>query len=218
MSYFMIDEYKNMEPYIPGEMPHDRKYIKLNANESSFPPSPAVLRAMDAARVNSIAHYSDPNCTELREAIGEVYGFGADQIFVGNGADEVLSFAMMTFFRAGMKICFPDITYDFYRTWSKTYRLDYKQFPVDDDLKINADDYVNTDRDVIFANPNNPTGQAIPVSDIERIVRANPKRLVIIDEAYVDYGNESCLPLVKNIIIFLLCRHFQNQEICRAQG
>lgn len=197
MSYFFLDEYEHMEPYVPGEMPKDKEYLKLNANESSYPPSPKVLEAMNSAEVKSMAHYSDPHCMELRKAIGEEYGFNADQVFVGNGADEVLGFCMMSFFKPGMKVCFPDITYDFYRTYATTYRLDFKQFPLNEDLSINVDDYVNTDRDVIIANPNNPTGKAISVSDIERIVAKDPKRMVIIDEAYVDYGNESCVDLVR---------------------
>lgn len=196
MSYFFLDEYENMETYIPGEQPKDRQYIKLNANESSLPPSPKVLEAMSIAQINGMSHYSDPHCTELRKAIGETFGFGVDQVFVGNGADEVLGFCMLAFFKPGMKVCFPDITYDFYRTYAKTYRLDFEQFPINEDMTINVEDFVNTDRDVILANPNNPTGKSISVADIERIVAKNPHRMVVIDEAYVDYGNESCVPLV----------------------
>ena len=165
MSYFFLDEYENMEPYIPGEQPKDRAYIKLNANESSLPPSPKVLEAISQNQINGMAHYSDPHC-------------------------------MLSFFKPGMKVCFPDITYDFYRTYAKTYQLDYEQIPLREDLTICADDYVNTDRDVILANPNNLTRLALPVSEIERIVAKNPKRMVIIDEASVDYGNESCISLV----------------------
>jgi histidinol-phosphate aminotransferase len=204
MSYFLLDEFKNSTPYQPGEMPNDRDYLKLNANESSYPPSPRVLDAMTAAEVNSVTHYCDPHYVSLRKAIGSIYNLGCENVFVGNGADEVLSFAMMAFFRRGMKVCFPDITYDFYRAYAVTYGLDYKQFPLREDYTIDVNDYVNTDRDVILANPNNPTGQALSVSDIERIVAANPKRMVLIDEAYVDYGIESCVPLTakySNLIV-----------------
>lgn len=196
MSYFFLDDYQNMESYIPGEQPRDREYIKLNANESSIPPSPKVLDAISKAQINKMAYYSDPHCTHLRESIGEAYGFPLEQVFVGNGADEVIGFCMMSFFRPGMKICFPDITYDFYRTYAKTYQLDFEQFPLKDDLTLCIDDYVNSDRDVILANPNNPTGKVISIEEIERIVAENPKRMVIIDEAYVDYGSQSCIPLV----------------------
>ncbi len=197
MSYFFLDEYEHMEPYVPGEMPKDREYLKLNANESSYPPSPKVIEVMNKAEVKAMSHYSDPHCMELRKAIGDEYGFPKEQVFVGNGADEVLGFCMMSFFKPGMKVCFPDITYDFYRTYATTYRLDFHQFPLTDDLSVNVEDYIYTDRDVILANPNNPTGKAISTYDIERIVSHNPKRMVIIDEAYVDYGNESCVELVR---------------------
>ncbi len=204
MSFFLLDDYNDMEAYIPGEQPKEGQYIKLNANESSFPPSPKVIEVISSTEINHMGHYSDPHCMELRKAIGENYGFGPEQIFVGNGADEVLGFCLMSFFRKGMKVCFPDITYDFYRTYAKTYNLDYEQIPLDENLNVDVEDYVNSDRDVILANPNNPTGQAVPVSEIERIVKKNPKRMVIIDEAYVDYGNESCILLVNkypNLIV-----------------
>ena len=197
MSYFLLDEFVNIEPYNPGEQPDDREYLKLNANESSFPPSPKVLEAIDKAHINGMSHYSDPYCWELREAIGKHFGVGGDQVFVGNGADEVLSFCLMSFFRPGMKICFPDITYDFYIIYSKAYRLDYEQIPLRDDFTLDIEPYIESDRDVIIANPNNPTGLAVPVADIERLVASKKDRMVIIDEAYVDYGNESVFPLVK---------------------
>lgn len=195
-SSFLLDEFENVEPYNPGEQPDDREYLKLNANESSFPPSPKVLEAIDKAHINGMSHYSDPYCLDLREAIGKHFGFGPEQVFVGNGADEVLSFCLMSFFRPGMKICFPDITYDFYRIYSKAYRLDYEQIPLRDDFTLDIEPYIESDRDVIIANPNNPTGLAIPVADIERLVASKKDRMVIIDEAYVDYGNESVYPLI----------------------
>lgn len=212
MSYFFLDEYEHMESYIPGEMPKDREYLKLNANESSYPPSPKVLEAMNAAEVKAMAHYSDPHCIELRKAIGDEYGFGPEQVFVGNGADEVLGFCMMSFFKPGMKVCFPDITYDFYRTYATTYRLNFVQFPLKEDFSIDIEDYINTDRDVILANPNNPTGKAISVADIERIVAKNPKRMVIIDEAYVDYGNDSCMNLVPKYNNLVVVRTFSKSR------
>ncbi len=197
MSDFLIDEFEDIEPYNPGEQPTDREYLKLNANESSFPPSPKVLEAIDKAQINKMNHYSDPYCMELRKAIGQHFGVGAEQVFVGNGADEVLSFCLMAFFRPGMKICFPDITYDFYRIYAKAYRLDYEQIPLNEDFTLDIEPYIMSDRDVIIANPNNPTGLALPVSEIERLVASRSDRMVIIDEAYVDFGNESVLPLVK---------------------
>lgn len=211
-SYFLCDEFKEMEPYIPGEQPKDRQYIKLNANESSIAPSPKILEALTVENFNKMGHYSDPHCVSLRKAIGDTFGFPVDQVFVGNGADEVLGFCFMSFFSDRMKMCFPDLTYDFYRTYAKTNRIDFEQFPVNDDFTINVEDYINTDRDVVLANPNNPTGLAISVDDIERIVASNPKRIVIIDEAYVDYGNESCVPLVKKYSNLVVVQTFSKSR------
>ena len=212
MSYFLLDEFKNSMPYQPGEMPDDRDYLKLNANESSYPPSPKVHDAMTVAEVNSVTHYCDPYYVSLRKAIGSIYDLSYKNIFVGNGADEVLSFAMMSFFRRGMKVCFPDITYDFYRAYAVTYGLDYKQFPLKDDYTIDVNDYINTDRDVILANPNNPTGQALSVDDIEKIVSADPHRMVLIDEAYVDYGIESCVPLISKYSNLIVVQTFSKSR------
>lgn len=204
MSYFFLDGYESMETYNPGEQPHDRPYIKLNANESSYPPSPAILEALTSVQINSLAYYEDPYNIKLREAIGEIYGFPKEQIFVGNGADEVIAFIMMSFFREGFPIASNDITYDFYRTYAQTFHLKYRKIPVKADFSTDVDALVNCGCDVIIANPNNPTGKAISCADVERIVKENEKRLVIVDEAYVDFGGETALSLVDkypNIIV-----------------
>ena len=167
MSIFLVDEYKDMEPYVPGEQPKDKPYIKLNANETSMPPSPKVFEAISKAEIWNMSYYADPHCHEFRRAVAEVYGVTEDEVFVGNGADEVLSFVLMSFFRRGMKIYFPDITYGFYRTYAKTYGLDMEEIPVKDDFSIDINDYMNLEGDIIFANPNNPTGLTVPVADIE---------------------------------------------------
>lgn len=204
MSYFFLDGYENMETYNPGEQPHDRPYIKLNANESSYPPSPAITEAITSVQLNSLAYYEDPYNIKLRQAIGDVYGFPIEQIFVGNGADEVIAFIMLSFFREGFAIASNDITYDFYRTYAKTFRLKYKKIPVKADFSADVEAFRDCGCDIIIANPNNPTGRAMPMSDMEKIVAKDPRRLVIVDEAYVDFGGESCLPLVgkyPNIIV-----------------
>ncbi|MET1249959.1 histidinol-phosphate transaminase [Sporolactobacillus sp. STCC-11] len=212
MSYFLCDEFQKMEPYIPGEQPKDQAYIKLNANESSLPPSPRVFDAVSQSRIRGMGHYADPHCKQLRKAIGDVYGVNADRVFVGNGADEVLGFCFMSFFSPRMKLCFPDITYDFYRTYAKTNRIDFEQIPLDADFHVNVEDYIATDRDIVLANPNNPTGLALSVSDIERIVAVRPKRLVIIDEAYIDYGNESCIPLTEKYANLIVVQTFSKSR------
>ena len=212
MSYFFLDGYESMETYQPGEQPHDRPYIKLNANESSYPPSPAVLEALSTVEINSMSHYEDPYNLELRKTIGDIYGFPKEQIFVGNGADEVLSFIMMSFFREGFPIASTDITYDFYRTYATTFHLDYHKIPLKDDFSVDVDALVDCGCDVVLANPNNPTGRTMPMSDIERIVAKDPKRLVIVDEAYVDYGGETCLPLVDKYPNIIVVRTFSKSR------
>lgn len=204
MSHFFHDRYKNMEVYVPGEQPKDKKYIKLNANETSLPPSKRVLEAITSNEINGMGRYSDPHCTSIREAIGKVYGINLDQVFVGNGSDEVLAFIFLSFFNEESKICFPDITYYFYRVYAKTYGLNMLEIPLKEDFTIDINDYMNTDYHVIIANPNAPTGYKLQVADIEKILKAGSNRLVIIDEAYVDYGNDSCVSLLEkypNLIV-----------------
>lgn len=212
MSIFLVDEYKDMEPYIPGEQPKDKPYIKLNANETSMPPSPKVFEAISKSELYTMGFYADPHCHEFRQAVADVYHVSHEEVFVGNGADEVLSFCLMSFFRPGMKICFPDITYGFYRTYAKTYRLDMMEIPVKEDLGIDIEDYMDVDGDIIFANPNNPTGLMIPVKDIERLVKVNPNRMVIIDEAYVDYAEESCISLATKYPNLVVVRTFSKSR------
>ncbi|MGN0164559.1 MAG: histidinol-phosphate transaminase [Lachnospiraceae bacterium] len=212
MSIFLVDEYKDMEPYVPGEQPKDKPYIKLNANETSMPPSPKVFEAVSKKEIWNMSYYADPHCHHFRQAVAEVYGVTEDEVFVGNGADEVLSFVLMSFFRRGMKIYFPDITYGFYRTYAKTYGLSMEEIPVEDDFSVNIDRYMDLKGDIIFANPNNPTGLAVPVADIERLVRANPERMVIIDEAYADYSGETCLPLAVKYPNLVVVRTFSKSR------
>lgn len=212
MSIFLVDEYKEMEPYVPGEQPKDKPYIKLNANETSVPPSPNVFEAISKSEIWNMSYYSDPHCHEFRQAVADVYGITEEEVFVGNGADEVLSFVLMSFFRRGMKIYFPDITYGFYRTYAKAYGLDMEEIPVKEDFSIDINDYMELDGDIIFANPNNPTGLMVPVADIERLVKADPNRMVIIDEAYVDYAEESCLPLAVKYPNLVVVRTFSKSR------
>ena len=212
MSIFLVDEYKDMEPYLPGEQPRDKPYIKLNANESSMPPSPRVFEAISKGEIWNMSYYADPHCHEFRKAVAEVYGVTEAEVFVGNGADEVLSFVLMSFFRRGMKIYFPDITYGFYRTYAKTYGLDMEEIPVRDDFSIDIEDYMDLKGDIIFANPNNPTGMTVSIADIERLVKANPERMVIIDEAYADYSGETCLPLAVKYPNLVVVRTFSKSR------
>ena len=206
MSIFLVDEYKDMEPYVPGEQPKDKPYIKLNANETSMPPSPKVFEAVSKSEIWNMSYYADPHCHDFRRAVAEVYGVTEDEVFVGNGADEVLSFVLMSFFRRGMKIYFPDITYGFYRTYAKTYGLDMEEIPVKDDFSIDIDDYMDLDGDIIFANPNNPTGHSITLSEMKKISEAFKDIPVIFDEAYMEFGKESAVCLLKEHPNVFVCR------------
>ncbi|MCR5546155.1 MAG: histidinol-phosphate transaminase [Lachnospiraceae bacterium] len=212
MSIFLVDEYKNMEPYVPGEQPSDKLYIKLNANETSMPPSPKVFEALSKKEIWNMGFYADPNCKEFRQAVADVYGVTEEEVFVGNGADEVLSFILMSFFRRGMKIYFPDITYGFYRTYAKTYGLDMEEIPVKEDYSVDLKDYMDLKGDIILANPNNPTGLSNTMEDIEALVAKDPERMVIIDEAYADYSGETALPLVQKYPNLVVVRTFSKSR------
>lgn len=204
MSKFLLEKYKNMVAYVPGEQPKDRAYIKLNANETSMKPSPKVLEILKSSRMDKLGFYTDPDAKELRNAIADLYHINMEQVFVGNGSDEVLGFLFLAYFNEQSKICFPDITYGFYEVFAKTFGIGSKKVPLKEDFTVDVDAFINTDRHVILANPNAPTGYYLPASEIERIVSANKNRLVVIDEAYIDYGSESCIPLTKkydNLIV-----------------
>ena len=194
MSRFFTDRLSTLEAYVPGEQPKDMKYIKLNTNESPFPPSPSVIEAAreEAGRLQL---YSDPECTPLVAKFAEVYGIEKDRVIMTNGSDEVLNFAFMAFFDEKRPASFPDISYGFYPVFARLNRIPYEEIPLCDDFSINFEDYVGIGRNVVIANPNAPTGLALSLDKIEKIVSSNPDNIVIIDEAYVDFGAESAIPL-----------------------
>lgn len=183
-------------PYVPGEQPQDKKYIKLNTNESPYGPSPKVLEAIREETGDQLKLYPDPNCGRLLEAAAESYGVKKEQIFAGNGSDEVLAFSFMAFFDPGRTIIFPNITYSFYPVYASLFKLDYVNTPLDSEFNIPTDDMLDSCGGVILANPNAPTGKALPLKGIKRILDGNPDNVVIVDEAYIDYGGESALPLI----------------------
>ena len=204
MSKFLIDKFYNLEAYVPGEQPKDQKYIKLNTNEAPYPASPNVVKAIDKSLVAGLNLYCDPDTTELTQTIADFYGVDFNEVFIGNGSDEVLSLIMMAFIDEKSKVCFPDITYGFYRVFSKSFDLDAKEIPIKDDFTIYINDYINCDRNIIIANPNAPTGLVLTHEEIEKIVASNKNIVVVIDEAYVDFGSKSCVDLIKkydNLII-----------------
>jgi histidinol-phosphate aminotransferase len=197
---------RGIKPYVPGEQPKDGKYIKLNTNENPYGPSPLVLDAVKAAVDGSLRLYPDPGCSELIEAAAKRYGVKNDQVFAGNGSDEVLAFGFMALFDPGRTIIFPNITYSFYPVYASLFRLDYATVPLNDDFGIETGKLVKSCGGVVIANPNAPTGKALPLAEIRKIVEGNPDNAVIIDEAYIDFGGESAVGLIDEYPNLLVVR------------
>lgn len=196
MSRFFSEKYKNLTAYTPGEQPRDRRYIKLNTNESPYPPSAPVMEAV-AAECGRLELYSDPACTELVKTASSYFDVPQDCLIMTNGSDEVLNFAFMAFSDADHPIVFPDVTYGFYPVFAALSGIPYEEIPLAEDFSVRVSDYVGIGKNIVLANPNAPTGLALPLSAIEEIVASNLRHVVIIDEAYVDFGAESAVPLVK---------------------
>ena len=209
MSRFLSDRYQTLRAYTPGEQPTDQKYIKLNTNESPFPPSEGVIRAINAEEVKKLRLYPDPECGILREKLAALFGFEKENIFVSNGSDDILNFSFMAFCDgAKCAAAFPEISYGFYQVYADLYGVDAKKIPLAKDFSVCAEDYYNVQRTVVIANPNAPTGLTLSVDEIEEIVKSNPDHVVVIDEAYVDFGAESCVELVHRYENLLVVRTF----------
>ena len=204
MSRFLNERFSTLEAYTPGEQPKDMKYIKLNTNESPFAPSPSVIAAVNASEVEKLRLYPDPEGSELKGAIAELYGVGKENVFISNGSDEILNFTFMSFFDS-KGVVFPEISYGFYKVYADLYGVDYRMVPLAEDFSINYKDYLSVGKNVVIANPNAPTGMTLSLSEIEEIVKSNSNSLVLIDEAYVDFGGESCIALTKKYDNLLVC-------------
>ena len=203
MSRFFSQKYKNLIPYTPGEQPKDMKYIKLNTNESPFKPSSKAQEYAKKAAEN-LQLYPDPECRALTESIAKNLGVKYENVLVTNGSDEILNFAFMAFCDKDNPCVFPDITYGFYTVFAEINNIPYKEIPLNDDFTINIEDYIGIGKNIFIANPNAPTGIALKRDEIEKIIASNPDNIVIIDEAYVDFGGESCIPLINkydNLIV-----------------
>lgn len=203
---------RRVEPYVPGEQPKENDIIKLNTNENPYPPSPNAVKALEHFDTNKMRLYPDPDSQILVEALAERYGLKSSQVFVGVGSDDVLSMAFMTFFNSDKPVLFPDITYSFYDVWADVYRIPYKQIPLDENFRINPDDYCCENGGIIFPNPNAPTGVLEGLSMIEKIIKSNPDSIVIIDEAYIDFGGESCLSLIEKYDNLLVVQTFSKSR------
>ena len=188
---------RRVVPYVPGEQPKDTSVIKLNTNENPYPPSPKVAAALRNLDAEQLRLYPDPAASELVDAIAETYGVVREQVFVGVGSDDVLAMAFLTCFQSERPILFPDITYSFYDVWADLFRIPYEVQPLDDAFLIRPEDYKKPNGGIIFPNPNAPTGLLMPLCQIEEIVHVNPDVIVIVDEAYIDFGGVSALPLLK---------------------
>ena len=196
MNGFLSPEAARLAPYTPGEQPQDQQYIKLNTNESPFPPSPRVLEVLSRAEISRLNLYSDPTCAQLEEAIARRYGLARENVVSGNGSDEILAFAFRAFCGAGIPVAYADITYSFYRSQAALFGLEARVIPLREDFTLNVDDYMDFPGTIVIANPNAPTGIAVAREDIQRLLEADPNRVVIVDEAYVDFGGESCVPMI----------------------
>lgn len=190
------DKIRKVVPYTPGEQTKDTSIIKINTNECPYPPAPGVDKALKELDYDKLRLYPEPACDTLVNAIAEYYGLEKNQVFVGVGSDDVLSMAFLTFFNSDKKILFPDITYSFYDVWADVYRIPYEQIPLDDDFHIRKEDYYKDNGGVIFPNPNAPTGVYEGLDMIEDVIRHNQDSVVIIDEAYIDFGGKSALELI----------------------
>lgn len=204
---------RRVVPYTPGEQPKKSGVIKLNTNENPYPPAPGVGKALAALDVEKFRLYPEfPEQTELAEALAARYQIGTDQIFIGVGSDDVLSIAFMTFFQSDKPVFFPDITYSFYDVWADVYGIPYERKALDADFQICPADYCKPNGGVIFPNPNAPTGVLMPLEKVEKIVAANREVVVIVDEAYIDFGGTSALPLIDKYDNLLVVQTFSKSR------
>lgn len=212
MSRFLSERFSNIEPYTPGEQPKVSNLIKLNTNESPFPPSPKVLDALNKEEISKLNLYSDPDTKEVIDAIAETFGVNPDQILMGNGSDEILAFAFQAFCDKNNEPCFADITYGFYPVFCELYGLNPEIIPLREDLSISAEDYIGKNKPIFIANPNAPTGLALSLCEIEKILDSNKDSIVLIDEAYVDFGAESAVSLIGKYDNLIVSRTFSKSR------
>ncbi len=211
MSKFFSKKYAALTPYVPGEQPKDMQYIKLNTNESPFPPPPSVAEIVKS-EAGKAQLYSDPECTMLVEKAAELFKVKKTQILPSNGSDEILNFAFMAFCDENNPIVFPDISYGFYSVFAQLNNIPYETIPLKEDFSIDYKEYVGIGKNIVIANPNAPTGLALTRAEVEEIVKSNRDNVVIIDEAYVDFGGESCVPLVDKYENLLVTQTFSKSR------
>ena len=212
MSRFLSPALSAVTPYTPGEQPQDQQYIKLNTNESPYLPSPAVIAAVSEHEVEKLRLYSDPACADLLKAAAAHFGLQPEQIMPGNGSDENLFFALRAFCDADHPLAYADITYGCYGVWCGLMHIPSHIIPLKEDFTLDPKDYYGLNQTIVLANPNAPTGIALPRAEIEGILKANPNNVVIVDEAYVDFGGESCVPLIDQYENLLVVQTFSKSR------
>ena len=212
MSKYLSPKLETVTPYTPGEQPQDQQYIKLNTNESPYLPSPAVVAAVSEAEVEKLRLYSDPACADLLRAAAAHFGLQPDQIMPGNGSDENLFFALRAFCDEQHPLAYADITYGCYGVWCGLMHIPSHIIPLKEDFTLDPKDYYGLNQTIVLANPNAPTGIALPRAEIEGILKANPNNVVIVDEAYVDFGGESCVPLIDQYENLLVVQTFSKSR------
>ncbi len=203
---------RRVVPYVAGEQPKNKNVIKLNTNECPYPPAPGVDAVLHHFDCDVLRKYPDPDVADLRNVLAKRYGVETEQVFVGVGSDDVLAMSFLTFFNSDKPVLFPDITYSFYDVWADLYRIPYECQPLDEHFEIKKEDYLKENGGIVIANPNAPTGVAALVSMIEEIIQANQDVVVIVDEAYVDFGGESCVPLVEKYDNLLVVQTFSKSR------
>ena len=212
MSKYLSERLAALTPYTPGEQPQDQQYIKLNTNESPYLPSPAVIAAVSEHEVEKLRLYSDPACADLLKAAAAHFGLQPEQIMPGNGSDENLFFALRAFCDADHPLAYADITYGCYGVWCGLMHIPSHIIPLKEDFTLDPKDYYGLNQTIVLANPNAPTGIALPRAEIEGILKANPNNVVIVDEAYVDFGGESCVPLIDQYENLLVVQTFSKSR------
>ena len=212
MSRFLNPRLAHLEVYTPGEQPQDQVYTKLNTNESPYPAAPQVVAAIDAEQVRNLRLYSDPVCRPLIEKLAQVYGLRPDQVFVSNGSDDILNFAFWAFAGQPGKAAYPDVTYGFYQVFADLHQVEADVIPLREDFSVRVEDYLNLETMIVLANPNAQVGRALTRAEMERIIAANPDHVVVVDEAYVDFGAESCVPLIDRYPNLLVVQTFSKSR------
>ena len=210
MSQFLDARFAALKEYTPGEQPQDKQYIKLNTNESPYPPSDKVVQAVNAEQVRDLRLYCDPDCTKLKKAMAQRFGVGESNIFLSNGSDDILNFCFMAY--GGKGAAFADITYGFYEVFAKLHGVQADIVPLKEDFSIDVEAFCGKNKLVVIANPNAPTGKYLDLDTIETIVKSNPNSVVVVDEAYVDFGGESCYKLIDRYDNLVVCQTFSKSR------